>query len=252
MDKVEIFEELLKLEVKKMPKRKIGLAFSGGIDSAVIGKLMKNIGIDFIGYVVSIEKSKDLESARKVSKEIGFPLREIIVSEKDVEEAQNFQEKILKDLGGDVVSVAFNIPIYFVCKNAEEKSIVICQGPDPMLGGYRRYGKMSKEKAMEEMRKETKEFFGKDFKQNWENAKYFGKNLIMPYIGKEIIKFCEELDFEDRINEKENKHILRELGRKLGLREETCSREKQACQYGSGIIKMLMKITKRKKKIKLI
>lgn len=248
-NKVQEFEKLLKKSLEKMPKEHLALAFSGGIDSSVLARLMKSLEIPFTAYVVSIKKSKDLEFARKIAKEINFKLVEIIVDEEDVEKAQKIEEELLKDIGGNIVSVAFNIPIYFVSKFAKEKNIVIAQGPDPLLGGYKRYSKMKKEKAEAEMKRETELFFNLDFRQNNKTAEYFKKNLIMPYIDKEIIDFCQKLEYEDKINSGINKHILRQLALKLGIKKEFAMREKQACQYGSGIIKMLIKITKKNKKL---
>lgn len=246
----EKFRELIINSLRELPSE-IALGFSGGIDSVVIAKLLKDNNIKFSAYVVSTKKSQDLDAARIAAKEIGIKLKEIIVNEKEIEKAIPIQSKILVDLykkkkreilKTNSLAVSYNLPLFFLFREAREKNIILAQGPDAMLGGYKRYLKKEYKGKMHE---DTLEAINKDLIQNQETANYFSKKCFFPYMNKEIIEFCKNLPENMKIN-KERKFILRQLARKLGLSEKISSREKKACQYGSGIMREIEKLTRKK------
>jgi asparagine synthetase B (glutamine-hydrolysing) len=63
------FEEAVK---KRLPKKRFGILFSGGVDSTLIAYICKRLKGDFICYTVGIEGSKDLEESQKAAKALGL------------------------------------------------------------------------------------------------------------------------------------------------------------------------------------
>ncbi|MBI2630354.1 hypothetical protein HYW76_04595 [Candidatus Pacearchaeota archaeon] len=247
--------ELLKAEISKLPKEKIGIAFSGGIDSSLTAKIMKDSGINFRGYVAGVKNSHDIIQAKKVAEEIGFELVTIELNEKEIEEAIPIQDKILREvyseypselLKSNAIPISFNLPLYFVAKYAEEKIIIVSQGPDEMLGGYTRHQKLNEKEAEKEMKTDTENLLKFGIMQNIATGKHFKKEFIMPYLSKDIVNFCLSLNYNEKINNNTRKLILRKLGEKIGLKSETAFKEKKAAQYGSGIIYVMKKLAKRK------
>jgi len=260
-DYVEQFKKLLSESIKKNVKSKnIEMAFSGGLDSSVLAKLFVNLGYDVKGYVAGTKNSKDVRQAEKAAKEIGIKLVKIILSEKDIEDAIGVQGKIIKkiydsielkgketndNLTPNAIPISFNLPLFFVAKNSREKEIFVSQGPDEMLGGYKRHGKMNERDAVEEMKKNTEDFLKYGVRQNLETARYFGKEFVMPYLDRDVVNFCLNLPYNMRINN-HRKCILRKLAVKIGVSEEIAFNQKRAAQYGSGIIDVMKKIAKKK------
>jgi len=258
---VNQFEVLLKQSIAKLAREKaISMAFSGGLDSSVLAKILVNLGYKVKGYVAGTKNSKDVRQAEKAAAEIGIKLVKIILNEKDIEDAIGIQGKIIKkiydsielkgketndSLTPNAIPISFNLPLFFVAKNAGEKEIIVSQGPDEMLGGYKRHQKMSEEEALGEMKKNTGDFIKYGVRQNIETAKYFGKEFVMPYLDKDVVKFCLNLPYNMRINQN-RKYILRKLAVKIGISEEIAFNQKKAAQYGSGIIDVMKKIAKKK------
>lgn len=253
--------KILEEAIKKIPKEKVAIAFSGGLDSGILARLTQIQKKDFTAYVVGFKGCKDFDSAKKVAKELDIELKQIIISKKDLEKSIPVQVKILQNLYNDKkiskkskvselkpnpVSISFNLPIFFVAKYAKEKIIISGQGADELLGGYSKYLQLGKASAIAEIKKDTKELAEFGFMQNIETTKYFRKKLIMPYLDKDCVNFSLNLPFEMKINNGIRKYLLRKIAEKIELSHETSYQEKKAAQYGSGIMKMMKKMSKDK------
>lgn len=255
-DYVLELKNMLEKSLSKLKKEKVGLAFSGGIDSTILARLMKNLEIKFTAYVVGVKNSHDIKQARKVAHSLKINLKEIEVSKEDIERAVPVEYKILKELyeknnsillDPNPIPISFNLPLYFVAKNAEEKTIVVSQGPDEMFGGYKRHEKMSQEDSVKEMHNNIKNLEEFGIMQNLKNAEYFKKDFIFPYLEKGIVSFSYSLPYELKISNNIKKLILRKLAENLGIEKDIAYKEKKACQYGSGIIYVMKNLAKEKK-----
>jgi len=242
---IENLKKLLDKSISKLPKNNLAVAFSGGVDSCILAKLIKNKAC----YTVGIKNCGDFSSAESASKELNLKLRKIILNEKEIKEAVPIQAEILKKLYKKInddrlkvsfLSISYNLPLFFVAKYAKEKNIVVGQGPDEMLGGYKRYLKMNKNDAIKEMNSDAKSLFDIKWLQNRETLKYFDKNIFLPYLDKEIVEFCKKMSYNLRINIT-GKYILRKLAENLGISREISFRSKKAAQYGTGIMKVMKK-----------
>lgn len=255
------FLTLLKKSISNIKEKEVEMAFSGGLDSSILAKIMINSGKKVIGYVAGMENSKDILQARKAAKEIRIELREIILDEKEIEDAIGIQGRIIKKIYDKIenkekynqdmitpnaIPVSFNLPLFFVAREAKSKKVIVSQGPDEMLGGYTRHLKLGREESICEMKKNTEDFLEVGLKQNTETGKYWNCEFIMPYLNQEIVEFCLSLPYEMKINNNIRKYILRKLAERLGLSKELAFNKKKASQYGSGIIDVMKKLAKQR------
>lgn len=254
---VEDLREWLMSSVKKLcTSKEIEMAFSGGLDSCVLAKILVDLEYSVTGYVAGVKGSTDIIQAKKAALEIGLNLKVIELSEKDIKDAIGIQGKIIKkvydsiDLVGkeqndnltpNAIPISFNLPLYFVAKNAKNSEIIVSQGPDEMLGGYTRHYQMNEEDAILEMKNNTEDFLKYGIKQNLETARYWKKDFVMPYLDSEVVEFCLNLPYKLRTR----KEILRKLAVELGISKELAYNKKKAAQYGSGIIDVMKKLAKK-------
>ena len=86
---VELYKNALIKSVKKrltgLNESRLGVIFSGGIDSVLVSKLLQREGKNIICYCTGTEDSGDIIAARSVAKELGLELKTTIITDAFVE-----------------------------------------------------------------------------------------------------------------------------------------------------------------------
>jgi len=73
--KTELKKKLVNAVVERLPKKKFGIMFSGGIDSSLIALIAKQNKAKFICYSVGLEGAADLEASKKAAKLLKIKLK---------------------------------------------------------------------------------------------------------------------------------------------------------------------------------
>ncbi len=249
-DKKEI-KELLKKELiysieKSLPKERFGILFSGGIDSTFIAFVCKKLKKDFVCYSVGLENSEDLESAKKVSKALGFKLT---YKQLTLNEAEAIIKKTVKILGkklSNVVNVGVGsvlIACFDLAKKDKIKYFYSGLGSEEIFAGYQRH-ELSKD-INKECLKGLKNMWLRDLLRDATIANKYKINFIIPFLDKELIKFALQIPSEYKIKNNIKKYILREVAVDLGIKKEFAFRKKKAAQYGSNFDKAIKKLAKK-------
>ena len=222
-------EQSLKNAVKKMVgnETKVVLLFSGGIDSAIVGKILTDIGVIFNG----------------------LPLGHLIVnlSKSNVEEAV---KKVIQITGSaDVVTVSVGIVTYLASRGVPPnyKIVFTGSGSDEIFCGYSGH-KKALEKGWDAVHAECiKRLNGieKDLERDEKICKHFKLDVKTPFLDKKVVETGLRISPKLKLSEMENKIILREIAEELKLPEYITKRGKKAAQYGSGSQKILEKLSKK-------
>jgi asparagine synthase (glutamine-hydrolysing) len=141
----EATEELLAL-YKAAIKRQlisdvpVGLLLSGGIDSGLLLALMNLNGKEWPTYTVGYGSSfadDELADGAETARVLGSKHTSVLISRSTFEEAL---PKIVTALEEPIAASSI-VPMYFVCERARQdvKVALVGQGPDELLGGYRRH-----------------------------------------------------------------------------------------------------------------
>ena len=243
--KKKIYESVENIDVKK-----IGIAFSGGVDSSLLAKVCKDVGKDVELFTVGFGKDFDVKAALSAAEELGlFDFFEIV----SVEEVEKTLKKILpvieyKKIAGLSTSIGF----YHVLKLATERKIkflISANGADELFCGYNKYteffpSKRKIKKYMEDIVKIAEH----DKIQVQKLALTFGIKYDTPLLKKEIVEFAKTIPLEMKIKSKDDnvrKRIVRELAMDIGLPAEVAMRPKKAFQYSSGAMKAIRKLAKK-------
>ena len=142
---------------KSMKKRvsdfkKIGIVFSGGIDSVIVAYLAKQMVPEVVCYTSGIKDSNDIINSLAIAKSLDLKLEVEEMSEQDVENVIPKIINIIEDDNMGQIEVA--IPIYGAVKLAHEQGIRVMltgQGADELFGGYSWYSKIVKKYGYEKI-----------------------------------------------------------------------------------------------------
>ena len=126
-EKIKELSRLLLQAVEKRLQGKIGIAFSGGLDSTLLAFICFTLNKPFTLYTAGITGSSDLAWARKIASFYNWTYKE---KEFTAQEAEEIIKKVVKIIPDPtVVKTGIACPEYVVLEMAKEDKI------DTLLGG---------------------------------------------------------------------------------------------------------------------
>ena len=233
---------------KTVNDKKIGIAFSGGVDSSLLAKLCTDLEYDVTLLTIGFADSHDIGFSKEISHLFGYEHKIEKISSKIFPE---IVEQIKKTIKTDNLSWNENcIAFYFVSKLAKQcgiDKVLTANGIDELFCGYNAYRdaiKHGTDSVMNLMESKIENEL-KMMKAVNTVASEFGITILQPFLSKKFVNFAKKIPIEEKIHDSDDlmrKHIVRDLALKIGVPKEAAFKRKKALQYGSLIHKSLMKI----------
>ncbi|MGE0793505.1 MAG: asparagine synthase C-terminal domain-containing protein [Candidatus Woesearchaeota archaeon] len=232
---------------------KIGVLFSGGVDSTLISFILKKHKIPFTAISVGFHDNNkkfpdDLETARKVAKELNLNYQEVLINTNQAEKLIKQTINILTKQYTDVVNVgvgAVEIAGIEKLKQLNCTHVFSGLGSEEIFAGYDRHDKSND--PHKECWNGLKMMFERDMVRELKIAKHFNITSLTPFLDEKLIQYTMTIPSKYKINKENKKIILRKSAIKLGLNETFANRPKQAAQYGSRLDKAIENLTKKNK-----
>jgi len=212
-------EEILENAVKKRCfQKKVGILFSGGIDSSLVAYYASKYS-RIVCVCIGFENSQDVKNAKRVANEFGWDL---IIEEPFV------NPKISYLSGNNLMDMEISTIIYQSCRILSQEGIMVAltgQGSDELFGGYRKY---SYKPILKEF--DLYDMYFRNLERDDRSAMWCNVEILFPFLDKKIINYA--LYVKDV-----GKKVLLNLCKKLKIPVN----KKKAMQYGSGIHKRFLK-----------
>ena len=243
-DKIILKQKIIDAVKSRIPKKKFGIMFSGGVDSGLIALICKQMKANFICYAVGIENSTDVEAAKKAAKLLRVKLKFKIYS---LEEAEAIFKKIIPIVGTDIVSVGVGAVVYAAATLAKKDKVNYLFsgiGSEEIFAGYERH-------LVKDVNKECwnglKAMYKRDLMRDLPIGKKLKIEYATPFLDDEVIKTAMQIPGNQKINKNYKKVVLREIAEEMGLDKSIAWRKKQAAQYGSKFDRAILRLAKRNK-----
>ena len=246
----QLLDEMQNAVKETVSDKKVGVAFSGGVDSTLLAKLVKDMEYDIHLLTIGFQDSHDINFAKEVNQILNFPHS---ISEIDPEKFKEVSQKINQTIKSDNLSWNENsIAFYYVAELAQKnglKTVVTANGIDELFCGYNSYreaieaGEDEVVKMMNDKLKNEKEMM---VAINAVTAE-FGVTMIQPFLLPNFIEYAKKIPVSEKIHgpdDMQRKHPIRELAMDYGIPEVAAQKQKKALQYGSKIHKSLLKSRK--------
>ena len=243
----ELFDKIKTAINQTATDKKIGIAFSGGVDSTLVSKICKDMGYDITLLTIGFAESHDILFAKEVNEQLNYPHHILEIDPKDFPKIPSeINEKIKTDnLSWNENCIAF----YYVSKLAKSldiSTVVTANGIDELFCGYNAYreaysgGESKIIKVMDaKLDNELKMMKAVNL-----IASEFGVKILQPLLSPDFINYAKTVPITEKITDSEDmyrKHIIRKLASQIGVPEVSYNKKKKALQYGSKIHKTLLK-----------
>jgi len=231
---------------------KIGLLFSGGLDSSVLAKiLLDHVDKRKLNFTsVGKDKSPDLMNANEGASLLGVNLHLVLLTMENFRNSLKELKKIktIKNPGDLTVAIPLYLGMSQLALVNHVKTIFLGQGADEIFGGYFKYKLLveqgRKKEVIKEMEEDLKHLIEHQLLMEKEIANKFGVRLVYPYLESKVLNLAKSLPFDlyfrkEADNSVIRKVFLRNFAQYINLPDHFVQKEKKAMQYGSGSVKML-------------
>lgn len=243
----ELFDKIKDSITQTVTEKKIGIAYSGGVDSTLISKVCKDMGYDVTLLTIGFAESHDILFAKEVNEQLNYTHHILEIEPKDFPSIPStIHEKIQTDnLSWNENCIAF----YYVSKLAKSlglSTVVTANGIDELFCGYNAYREAFSggESKINEVMDAKLDNELKMMKAVNLIASEFDVKILQPLLSPDFINYAKTVPIKDKITDSEDiyrKHMIRQLAKQVGVPEVSYNKRKKALQYGSKIHKTLLK-----------
>ena len=242
---VHAYKKALLISMKKRTQDfdRVGIIFSGGIDSVIVAWLAKKMVREVICYTGGIRGSSDILFARQIAKKLDLKLRVNELTDDEVEQIIPEIINSIEDTNAGQVEVA--VPVYAAVKLAHEDGINVMltgQGADELFGGYSWYAKVVEKegygKLREHMTKDLLLLYKETLEREDKITMAHSIEMREPFLDLGVIKTSMRMDLKLNVrggDDNFGKHVHRRLAQELGIPRNIAYRVKEAAQHGSGM-----------------
>ena len=243
----KLFDNIQNSISETIPKKKIGIAFSGGVDSTLISKICSDMNYDIILLTIGFPDSHDILFAKEVNEFLKYSHHTLEI---DSDTFSTVSSKIKQTIKTDNLSWNENcIAFHYVSKLANSfdlDTVVTANGIDELFCGYNAYREAFSggESKISEVMDAKLDNELKMMKAVNLVASEFGVKILQPLLSSKFIEYAKTIPISEKIHDSDDlyrKHIIRKLASEVNVPELSCTKRKKALQYGSKIHKALLK-----------
>ncbi|MGC9514999.1 asparagine synthase-related protein [Methanocrinis sp.] len=216
----------------------VAVALSGGVDSALVAALARRKCV-----VVGVEGSSDLKRAKTAAEVLDLSLEMVIIDPRRIEEALTGVLAVIPRTNAVDASIAATL--YFVAEWGGDQGyerILAGQGADELFGGYARY--LETETLCSDLERDFRGL-AVQAARDQAVAGLFGAYFSLPYLDVRVVRAAMAIPPEEKIKDGIRKRPLREVAARK-MPNEVAYREKKAMQYGSGVMREMKKLARKR------
>ena len=231
----------------------LALAFSGGLDSAIVARACKETDLRPELVTVGMKGQAELKHAREVSKRIGLSVTVRELSQHEV--LESLPDVVRTVESSDPTLVGVSVPLYFACESAQEMGadcLLAGQLSDELFAGYGRFDELAKnpQAAREEVWRSFLAASANDFEPGDKLAASHHLDLRCPFAYLPLVDYALRLPMSLKLRivggKVVRKYILRRVAADWNLPSNVVERPKKAVQYSTGVQKILLEEAKRR------
>ena len=218
--------------------KRIGVAFSGGMDSGLIAALASRYARSVTCYTCGTDDSFDVAAGKELSEMLDIPWIHCRIGEDTIED--DIRELILATRVSDPFTISYELQLFTVCRQAGERIILTGQGSDEYFGGCANSVNEDDSKYKAVMEWGVERLMKVSVPCEMSIARNFGKTLRYPYLNEDVLSCIGRIDPEELRPRslEDRKSVLKSVAEDLGY-PILAHRTKKASQYGSNTTEVI-------------
>lgn len=239
------YDRVLKEAIRKRidGKKRVGIIFSGGIDSLLVAYLVQQMGVPLTCYTAGRAGGTDMQWAEEIAGFFNFPLKAKTLSLEDI---KALIPQIINDIEDQSLNqVEVSVPVYAsvrMAQEAGERVLLNGQGPDELFGGYPWYPKIVQREGYDSFERYSFEDTFLLYKECLERedkiAMAHSIEVRIPFLDPKVIALAFRIAPELKITGGDDrflKRIHRNYALSQGIPENIAYRIKEAAQHGANV-----------------
>ena len=227
---------------------RVGVAFSGGVDSSLLAKLCNHLRKQVTLVTIGFPGSHDIDFSQSIASKMGMDHRLYEIDYGDFQEKLKHVQQAIKC--SNTSHIENCIAYFYVSRLARQNDLNVVlsgNGCDELFCGYDKYRKVYRD-GEAKINKLLEVSLVNEFALVEEIktvAAQLGVQVRQPFLSSKFIQFAKSIPIDQKIKGPDDmirKHILREVALALGVPKESAMKPKKALQYGSSIHKYFKKI----------
>jgi diphthine-ammonia ligase len=245
---LELFLESLRLRIPHTTQ-KVGVLFSGGIDSTFIAFCLQKLQIPFTCYTGALvddstQEADDLVMSKKIANDLGFDLK---VATLNLDQTHEYLKQVIPVIeSSNVIKVGVALPFFIACEKAKEDGVRVMfsgLGSEEIFAGYQRHEQSAN--INQECVSGLRKMYERDLYRDDVLTMHHSIELRLPFLDTELISYALTIPSHYKIKDDIKKLILRDIAKDYGLPHEYANRPKKAAQYGSRFDKAIEKLARK-------
>ncbi len=229
--------------------KRVGLLFSGGVDSTLLYVLIKK-HVKVTAFTAGFSDSQDMQFAKKASEEMGIDLE---IEEIDMKGVEDLLPTLVKQLETtNVMKIGVAFPFYVSARRAKKEGIDVIfsgLGTEELFAGYERHVEAYRQGGWAglhtAMWEGLESMWDRDLYRDDLATMANSVELRLPFLDIDVVKEAMSIHPSLKLGEMK-KQVLRQIAKEEDVPTFIVNRPKKAAQYGSGVDKAIRKLAKRK------
>lgn len=227
----------------------LAVAFSGGVDSALLAKICKDLGRKVILLTIGFPESPDIKFSKIIASKLGLSHKIHELNEEHFKKDLNY---IYRKINCENVSHIENCLAFFYVANLASRNglrlLFTANGCDELFCGYNKY-RLTYEQGRTSIIELMDQKLSNEFELMQEMqviTTEIGVKLKQPFLSQKFISYAKDIPIDQKVrgsNDFIRKHILRETALLIGVPKDSAMKPKKAIQYGSLIHKKFNTLT---------
>lgn len=225
--------------------KRVGVAFSGGMDSGLVAAIASKYARSVTCYTCGTDDSFDVAAGKELAEKLGLPWVHCRISEESIE--NDIRELILATKVSDPFTISYELQLFTVCREASERIVLTGQGADEFFMGCAKFVDQTYEEYEALRISSVDRLLNVSIPCEKAIAAHFRQELMYPYLDPAVLSEVERID-PAVLRPKDldsRKSVLKEIAADLGY-PSIAGRVKKSSQYGSRTTDVIRALAKEK------